>query len=370
MKRRHFTSSAFASLASAAALACLAPVAGGCGSLGDVDRREPLAVIQGQLTQAGTTSAAAPSNVRIAVVWMNVSDSSYRATQDVQATPVFPSSYRLELTDPPPREAMASEESSPSEAPDAPSTPGNPGTPTPTPDPDKIGTRNVGERPSTAFSVAYGAVVAYEDRNGNGKLDLVDASATSYVDRILGANADLALIYIEGTAPEDAKDKNGRLPTAGFNIYRGIGRNCEYDATNGSALETRSAVSPTSEGAGNACAQPEWLGMSAAYNLPLTADPKFSKIMCKNGGDDSDSASAENLPGSDAQAPAGPGPNGKYPSKTDPNLRCAADGKSYTYSECVTYSEGLCKGDVMNCRNSAWSMPGTTAPAGWPCTLP
>lgn len=370
MKRRLFTRPAFASLASLAAVACLAPIAGGCGSLGDVEHREPLAVIQGQLTQAATAPATTPSNVRIAVVWMNIDGSGYRATQDVKATPVFPSSYRLELTDPPPREAMSTGEkqTTPSDPPTVPQEPPSSGT-TPSPGADNVGTRSHVNNWPSGFAMAYGAVVAYEDRNGNGKLDLVDDGASSYVDRILGANEDLSLLYIEGTAPAEAKDKKGHMPVQGFNIYRGIGRSCEVDdATNSGSATLDDTIKPKSEG-GPAipCTEPEWLGMNTAYNLPLTADPKFSKIMCKSGGK-TDTGSS--LSGGVSTPTPGPGPNGKYPSATDPNLSCSADGKTYVYTVCTTYSEGLCKGDVLTCTSSTWSMPGTTKPEGWPCNLP
>lgn len=350
-----------------AALLCAAPLAAGCGSLGDVDHREPLAVLQGQLTQTSAAATAAPSNVRIAVVWMNVVGDGYRVTQDVQATPVFPSSFRLELTDPPPQEAMMTRDSKKAEPPEtSPSTPATPGSPpsggtTPTPDTDRVGTRSETDKWPASFSLAYGAVVAYEDKNGNGKLDLVDDGASSYIDRILGANEDLALLYIEGTTPADAKDKNGKMPSAGYNIYRGLGRSCELeaDATNGTPrTQSESTAKP--------CSTPEWLGMNTLYDLPLTADPKFAKIMCRSG-----NASGTGSETTIARTPTpGPGPNGVYPKVGDPNLHCASDGKTYYYSECKTYSEGLCKGDIMTCSSTSWSMPTATTPDGWPCTVP
>ena len=82
-----------------------------CGSLGDVSHREPLAVLDGELTQTSTVvSPATPSStLRVAVVWASVDGtSSYKTAQDIVATPVFPSKFRLELTDPPPAEAMSS----------------------------------------------------------------------------------------------------------------------------------------------------------------------------------------------------------------------------------------------------------------------
>ena len=358
MKPGLFAHSSLAALASLVTLAGLAPTLGGCGSLGDVDHREPLAILQGQLTQASASASSTPSNVRVAVVWMNIEGDGYKVTQDVRAEAVFPSSFRLELTDPPPAAAMWK---APAQKPDVGPAPiPNPDGPAPAPDTEGSRVATMSDVATSTLAIAYGAVVAYEDRNGNGKLDLVDDGASSYIDRILGSNSDLALLYIEGTPPADAKDKNGRLPNPGYNIYRGIGRACEDVAVGSDTLATRSEGSSTTP-----CALPEWLPMTTAYNLPLTADPKFAKIMCRSS-DNSSSGSGGVAP----VATPGPGPSGKYPSPTDPSLHCDADGKTYSYSACTKYSEGLCKGDVLTCESSRWSMPTATAPAGWPCTIP
>ena len=368
MKRRIFTAKS-ASLASLTALAALASGAAGCGSLGDVNHKEPLAILQGQLTQSAAASTAAPSNVRIAVLWMNVENSSYRATQDIQAKAVFPSQFRLELTDPPPREAIATRDTDThgdDPSPVAPSEPGSGGMqPSPDPDTKSLGAGHLkaqsdASRWPAGFGVAYGAVVAYEDKNGNGKLDLVDDGAASYTDRILGANDNLALVYIEGTAPADFKDKNGHMPSAGFNLIKNIGgaTNCETDATlKGASLQPRGGCTPSGG--------PEWLGMSTLYDLPLTADPRFAELMCKSGGGNAGEGSA-----SIAQVAEGPGPNGKYPAANDPALVCAPDATTYSYSECTRIDRGLCRGTIESCKYTMWKIPGggSTPPAGWPCT--
>ena len=100
-----------------------------------------------------------------------------------------------------------------------------------------------------------GAIVAYDDLNGNGRLDLVDQGATAYVDRILGANEDVILSYFEGTLKSELTDPAGHMPALGFNLF---------------ALPKGSAPGA-------------WLPIETPYTLPLTANPKFSQIMCSNG---------------------------------------------------------------------------------------
>ena len=87
--------------------ALLSTLAAGCGSLAsDTDQKEPLAVLQGELTNpdAVATSGA----VRVAVIWVcgDYDGDTYSVAQDVEVQPVFPSKFRLELTDPPPADCL------------------------------------------------------------------------------------------------------------------------------------------------------------------------------------------------------------------------------------------------------------------------
>lgn len=335
-----------------------------CGSVGDVGERAPLAVVEGQLTNQ--SAAAAPSGasaVRIAVLWVSVDGRAYKASQDVPATPVFPSKFRIELTDPPPAGAMtskatakAAEESAPQEEPQE--EPPQAG-PVPKPAPGAGGGAGGGSMGSARirpadhdgpeswpadFALAVGTIVAYEDLNGNGKLDLVDKEATSYVDRVLGANEDLLLVYTEGkTFPPELVAPNGSKPVPGYNLLR-IPR-CVKAApgTSGEGSTTTSACDGD---------EIDWLPITTLYDLPLTAEPRFATLMCKNDG-----------------VIFGGVSGGKWPAKDDPNVKCLPDGSGYFYTQCTTISQGLCKGTITECTTAGWSSPNSPPPAEWPCPV-
>lgn len=278
----------------------LAALAVGCGSVGDVERREPIAIISGQLTMANLTSPPS-DNLRVAVVWTD--GKKYSSADDIAVTPVFPSKFQVHVVDPPPPAAMT---------------------------PDKDG--------SGAF-FAMGSLVAYEDRNGNGKLDLVDENASSFVDRILGANPDVLLAWFEG------------LP-AGANTDR-------VGATNGYQFVK---ITPCADDEG-CILEVDYIPITTLYEMMLTDEPKFAQLMCMNGGGDASSS------GSFDPAPhVGPGPNGVWPGEDDPNLSCSADRASYTYNECGPAEyDGLCGGSESDCALSTWTYAGETPPARWPC---
>jgi len=297
-----------------------------CGDLGD-DDNAPLAVIEGELTTQSALGDA-PSNVRVAVVW-NTSTTGFKTSMDVLATPVFPSKFRLELRDPPPTTAMVR----PSEARE----------PDPTTDHPGFGF-DTQSRPlnNQAGSGAYaiGSVVAYEDLDGDGRLGLIDAN-TPPSDRILGANEELLVVYVEG----DVNAFETPPPKRGYNLYR-------------SPRCTRGErdVTPV-------CPPGTWLSTTTPYELPLTAEPQLAEKMCSAAGGEM-SASPDKVTG---PAPA-PGPNG-WPDRNDPNLLCSADGKSYVTYDCYEVSKGLCKGTHQGCNQYKWTLPSTTPPPEWPCTI-
>src|SRR5882672_9906697 len=127
------------------AAGCSAPFAG------NPDTYPTLATVQGRLAvDSGFT--APTSNTRVAVLWFSASKGQYKEAIDLPVQPVFPSEFQLELREPPPLEMF---------------------------DP-------VNDAPG--YRLAYGALVAYEDWNQNGKLDLVDGTSPNFVDRIIGAS--------------------------------------------------------------------------------------------------------------------------------------------------------------------------------------
>ncbi|HXN32682.1 MAG TPA: hypothetical protein VN894_12505, partial [Polyangiaceae bacterium] len=135
--------STLASLACAAAALSVA-----CGSLdGHTGTPSTLATVRGQMTNA--TNLSLTADVRVAVVWLN-NGPSYNVAEDLPVQPVFPSNFVIQLNEPPPPGAFL--------------------------------TSNQG----LTFQVAMGFVVAYEDLNGNGKLDLVQNDAGAFTDKIIG----------------------------------------------------------------------------------------------------------------------------------------------------------------------------------------
>jgi hypothetical protein len=276
-----------------AMLALLAPLAAGCGSAGEVERRAPIATLDGAMTAQALTSPPT-SSFRIAVIWTD--GKHYVATQDVPATPVFPSRFHLQFVDPPPASVMV-----------------------------PVDTGN--------GSIAVGAIVAYEDKNGNGALDLVDEDASSFVDRILGTNSSLLLVYGEGvTATDDTP------AVLGYELMKLEG------CARGEDCLFKSSILP----------------LTTAYDLPLTDDPAFAWMMCTNGGGGSTSS------GGTTPDEVGPGPDG-WPAKDDPAVECRADRKSYVYTKCTSEVVGLCKGTNESCTSTAWTFAGSTPPAAWPC---
>ena len=313
-----------------------------CGDLGDSDERSPLAVIEGQLS---TTSASlkTPSNVRVAVVW-NSSATGYKSSLDVNVSPVFPSKFRLELVEPPPASAMVG-------ALDA--------TPAPTQD-NPLGQQvHVQTRPAnangSATRYAIGSIVAYEDLNGDGQLNLVDGGQ-SPIDRVLGTNASLLVVYVEGDVPAVDPFYASSVPTRGYNLLKAP------------------RCAPAKRGLGappEACEPRAWLSISTPYELALTAEPQLAELMCASAfGQSTASPTSSNVaPGEEPPPAPGPGPAG-WPKRDDANLVCSADGKTYSYYECTSTSEGLCKATHERCSVDVRAWPSSPPPAEWPCTIP
>lgn len=338
-----------------------------CGSLDpNAGEKTPLATVTGQLTNPQAVQTT--SNVRIAVIWRAELFGKFNSAVDLPVQPVFPSKFKIDLREAPPEGVLwdpFAKSQSPS---DPPQTGGS--TPAQPADPAAPGTRgaHVGLQGGTAVGpsvrVAVGAVVAYEDLNGNGKLDLVDDNAAQFLDRIVAANDQTMLIYFDGTPPNDPelRDGNGHYPTPGYNLYR-QGANCATTDIGGAPGDGEPLGGTKGGTPAPACTPvaPEWLPMTTLYDLALATDPKFGQLMCRNGGDSVSSASAGGA--------VHPGRPATYPAPTDPNLSCNADGGGYTYgkSTCTTISQGPCRGTITTCTPvDFWERP-TPVPADWPC---
>ncbi|MEA2750104.1 MAG: hypothetical protein QOI41_4247 [Myxococcales bacterium] len=224
----------------------------------------------------------------------------------------------------------------------------------------------VGGQITQPLTAAVAGFVVYADTNGNGQLDLEGPYASS-TDQILGGNRELFLVYLKGGGSldyEKMRDKSGILPTAGFDLAWTQGRwlpLTDVELTLTANAQLPSTVCAASSGAPD-----------TVYPSPVSSasDPAGA-----SGGSSGTSGSA----GVSATTDGGSG-GGYYPSPSDPQLQCSADGRSYTYGDspttCTTppAPTGLCAGDVYTTTVCAGSTgygnalpPGAPVPDGWPC---
>jgi hypothetical protein len=387
---------------------------GGCGSLdGNPAGKVPLATLTGELVNAASLPTA--RNVRVAVVWRGEKANAFAVAVDLPVQPVFPAKFQIQLTDAPPASQMYNPFAKRSGGTTAPKPapaplPGNPGpTPVPGPNPAPIPlpsppATDGGNTPSPQpvpmpsgggtgspqpvpmpsggggpcaqipngppcnpepefpidFRAALGTVVAYEDTNGNGKLDLVDDNAIGFIDRILGVNPNLAVVYLQGTLPARLVDSRGVKPVLGYNLFQ-IGKSCVKSSptTSGPAKE------PNPNGPGSTCTPTEdaWLPITTLYELPLSSDPALGTLMCKSG--------ATGPSGGEGSAPGVPKPpNARppvYPVAGTKGLRCFPRGTGYSLEKCTVIDRGLCRGTETTCLYELWQRP-APVPADWPCS--
>ncbi len=354
----------------------LGVVLAACGSLDSNTGSAPtLATLQGSLALANPDSlgVSSSSDVRVAVVWRGDGPGKFGVAEDLPVQPVFPSSFTIAL-DGPPREAAMNGPASPSGTPTPPITAAAGGPPSsgtaaaggPPPDAgiDEAGAANsqpvmLLDTPAAAgvpSRYAIGTVVAYLDQNHNGKLDLVPDNATSYVDRIVGANQELTIEYFEG--PIGLTDTFGHRAKDGYNLLK-IPL-CDLGRSPGPADVCPFARPPV--GDAGACL-PEILGMDTPYPLTIDSSPAVASVMCLV----SDQGPTV---GAEASGPGGPfDPSvqpAQYPLPGDQNLCCDPDGSQYFYLTCMEISQGLCKGTRESCTAAGYARP-TPAPLGWPC---
>jgi hypothetical protein len=300
-----------------------------CGSLAaNADKPSTLATVTGSIENPNPNSTAVASDAafRVAVVWVTsgqaLGDGGYaddhRTTQDIAVTPKFPAKFQLDLTELP-SDLQPFQEL-------------------------------FGGSPSVNLRGVAGFVVAYEDVNRNGKLDLVTSSSPGFIDRVLG-ESNYPLLYLEGTMPTDstlianAKDAGGHLPHLGFNLVR-----------NYCSMKTPPA--------GSACdALFDWVPVSTPTTIELSADAMLANIMCAEMPSGAKSANETTHPAGELPA--------ALPSAGDPNVKCATDGRSYTYTadKAVT-PPGICQATTTYHNVDTYSLvAGATAATGWPCTV-
>ncbi len=301
------------------ALTTLLAWASACGEMEPLDP-QPLATLQGRITNAGNITA---TNPRVALLWFKeVSGSGdYKVAQDIPMTTQFPASFSLQLLAPPPAEVMTSRsEMKPSDQQDWGPNDG-------------------------AF--ALGTPVVYDDVNGNGKLDLLDDTAVSPVDKILGANQELMVFYFEGGLPQAflAPDQVEGQMKLGYNL-----------------LSLPSCVLSMGGIGDPPCTQKaKWYAPEEAFEIALSSDPSISRMMCQSSGGGGGGGSVEPMP-PELQPPTYPAPQ---------DVTCSSDGTSYQTKSCPTSKPSTFCGDAPPaCASQIWQVPDAkNPPAGWPCPI-
>jgi hypothetical protein len=230
---------------------------------------------------------------------------------------------------------------------------------------------------SGAGAFAVGTVVAYVDRNGNGKLDLVGPDAGAYIDQVLATNVETSIVYFEGAIPSEAFGSARGTPVEGYNLVDdppcvlpnmqamlnpfGSQPNpaCPSSAPADASPPVGTLVAPMV-----VCPQPSWLSIDTPFVLTVATAPEISQVTCMNGGPATQGSWATGSGGADP-TDAGVQP-ATYPDPCDPNLSCSSDGSSYMYFTCTTVSQGLCLPSYRDCTSVGYARP-TPAPAAWPC---
>ncbi|WP_394838563.1 hypothetical protein LVJ94_16830 [Pendulispora rubella] len=301
---------------------CLLPLlAAACGSVSDdTDDPSVLATLHGTIRNPESI-ARGPGELRVAVVWSvfpkpqgggGVNAPELHVSQDVAVNPAFPTGFTLDLRVPPPREAVQPIEKTP------------------------------------GLKIAYGTLVAYEDVNGNGRLDLVDPTAVTFVDRIVALNQETILAFLEGTLPDPPqRGTDGSTPRLGFNF---LSVDLCLFGTGGSGPCTESKVL--------------WKPIEAEISLALSNAPRFSQLMCQQGpGGSTGLDRTEEHPAGEIPRSSPAGPREKS--------SCSDGGRVYRRQSCMSRSAGLCGEITESCVTDVYHLePGVPAPSGWPCTVP
>jgi hypothetical protein len=268
--------------------------ASACASDGDdLFTTSALVTIHGEIRNP--QSLASPTSLRLALVWAGA---RFNVARELSAASEFPARFELEIEELPPDDVWHSSATHP-EVPEG-------------------------------LRFAYASVLGYEDVNANEQLDLVDATATEFIDRIVATNETRIIVYVEGT--DEALALLSR--EVGANVPRG------FSMIDRSGPERRV------------------LAISEPYDLALATDPRLNDLMCQ--------ATPESGGGGGAVVIRLGAPEA-YPSSDDPNLICAENGASYTYAVCTAVQDGPCRDIVSVCEGEQWSRP-DPPPLDWPCS--
>jgi hypothetical protein len=304
---------------------CLLATAGlsaACGSLrGDTVSLNTLATMRGEIDNP-SQSLQISGNLRVAVVWLQTGG-HVSVSEDLPVQPVFPSQFVVDLKGPPPAGAMI-----------------NPAD-------------NVSDYTGPSdFRFAYGAIVAYDDRNDNGALDLVPDDAGMFIDRVVATNPYQAVVYFQGT-----------LPTATAKVAHGAFK-LGY-----SILEPDCANPDAGPPDGGDCDWATFVDIGSPYNLTVSSDPLVNQIMCQTYAQHG-SVSSWGTGSIWNVNPQGTPPGG-YPPPDAQGLTCTNAGSlyaSYELVQCQTVADPLCNPQKV-CTLRMVQLAGAAVPAGWPCPL-
>lgn len=284
--------------------------AGGCGELGEADA-EPsvLTTISGGLSDLGDLEVE--GELRVALIWRNGSAEyvpgegpPYHIAHDVPVSTELPARFTLELTEPPP--AIALREIT-AETSDTDFPPGS--------------------------SYAVGALVVYDDRDGDGALDLLDAGSSAEVDRLVGARGDLEVWYVTGGVPRTAgQDGGGQYDflQLGYQVV-------EWDGEEGHLLDD--------------------------VDIPLVVEEHLRTIVC---------ADPFGAPFQVRMHDAADQPD-VYP--TDPvtdRFECSPDGLWFEWDRTgckAVHWDTLCPTDEVCPLDAYWVPDAASPPDGWPCEV-
>jgi hypothetical protein len=356
----------------------------GCGSLdANTDSAPTLATVKGSVINPN----ALPVNgaVRVAVVWRMAQGGQFNVAEDLPVQAIFPSAFTIQLDGPPPADVMNSAAvlaGPPAEGPEAGATSsfmaaGAAG--------DDGGLMPQSLHPlatpgsSNGGSFAVGTVVAYVDRNGNGKLDLVGPDAGAYIDQVLATNVETSIVYLEGPIPGALFQNAHGTPREGYNLFDQppcpiptAGMQAMVNpigfSPNPACPQTSTADASVSLPVGTIvpvrkCPEGSWLPISTPFVLTVATAPQISQVACENGGADNQASFGT---GSGTMPPPPSVQPAQYPDPCDPNLSCATDGSQYFYATCTIVNQGLCLPSYTSCTSVGYMRP-TPTPAGWPC---
>jgi hypothetical protein len=294
-------STLIAALASCLALAC--------GTLSSSDDQPAVnfGSVRGQVNNAAGVPIT--SGVRAAIMWFGGGDKHYRA-QSVPLGPNFPESLEVKVNELPPAGAIWPQ------------------------------------------GFASGNIVVYEDRNGDGKLDMVTPGEPAYRDLVIGVVDGARVVFLESAsveAPFEATD--GSQPGPGFSL-----------------LVTD--LNPPPCGDPDGCPPPSsYKPIDTAVTLRMTTAWNDRNFACETWELFGPGGPETMLP----EPQAVRHPAGEMPAKFAPDISDCTDPRTLSVFSCQVSEKPFCRyGNPPEiCSHDIYTLaPSATPPEGWPCTKP